>query len=242
MKLTILGNYGPFPAVGGACSSYLLQLDSGENIVLDMGSGSLAQLQKYICLTDMDAVILSHLHFDHIADALFLRYALNHYAGQGAPSKKIKLFLPKSPENIASLLVEDSPYQVHFLEDGYTVALGGATFTFMPMQHPVETYGVQVKENSKIFAYTGDTALHEGLRALLQNADVALVEAGELETQKAATGGAHLSVQQACEVAKQAGVRQLVLTHTMPLYEREALLEKANGRGVFAQSGQIYTI
>ena len=43
MKLTILGNNGPFPAAGGACSGYLLQ--HGEHCVqLDMGTGVLARL------------------------------------------------------------------------------------------------------------------------------------------------------------------------------------------------------
>ena len=29
MKLTILGNNGPYPCAGGACSGYLLSSDSG---------------------------------------------------------------------------------------------------------------------------------------------------------------------------------------------------------------------
>ena len=47
MKLTILGEYGPFAPAGGACSSYLLQGKKGGNILLDLGNGGLAQLQKY---------------------------------------------------------------------------------------------------------------------------------------------------------------------------------------------------
>lgn len=242
MKLTILGNYGPFPAAGGACSSYLVQLDGGQNVLLDMGSGSLAELQKHISIPAIDAVILSHLHFDHIADALFLRYALNHCEGHGYPVKKIKLFLPKTPQNVCELLVNDSPYDVYFVKSKETIEFGDAKLTFVPMQHPVEAYGARIVENGKTFAYTGDTALHKGLYPLLADADLALMEAGELETSEAVKGGAHLSVDQACIAAQNAGVRQLVLTHTMPLFERKALLKKANGRGVFAQSGQVHTI
>lgn len=38
MKLTVLGKYGPYPAVGGATSGYLLETGKAS-FVLDMGSG-----------------------------------------------------------------------------------------------------------------------------------------------------------------------------------------------------------
>lgn len=242
MKLTILGNYGPFPAAGGACSSYLLQLDGGENIILDMGSGSLSQLQKHIAIPDIDAVILSHLHFDHIADALLLRYALNVYANNVPLQKKIKLFLPQTPKPVFDMLAEEGLYEVHVLTPGYKAHIGAATFAVTQMRHPVETYGVHIEEQGKAFAYTADTALCDELLPLLKNADIALVEAGERSTQKAEAGGAHLSVEQACIAAQTAGVRQLVVTHTLPLFHKQDLLKEIKSRGALAAGGQIYTI
>jgi ribonuclease BN (tRNA processing enzyme) len=75
MKLTILGNNGPFPGAGGACSGYLLSNEKC-NILLDCGNGVLSNLQKLIPLKMLDAIILTHLHSDHISDMMVLRYAI----------------------------------------------------------------------------------------------------------------------------------------------------------------------
>ena len=45
MKLTVLGNNGPYPAAGGACSGYLLSSDSKHtNVLIECGCGTLANL------------------------------------------------------------------------------------------------------------------------------------------------------------------------------------------------------
>ena len=44
MKLTILGENGPFAAAGGACSAYLVEA-AGRRILLDCGPGALARLR-----------------------------------------------------------------------------------------------------------------------------------------------------------------------------------------------------
>src|SRR5699024_12597664 len=63
-----------YPAPGGATSAYLLEHD-GFSLLVDMGSGALSKVQKYIHVTDIDAVILSHYHHDHIADIGVLQFA-----------------------------------------------------------------------------------------------------------------------------------------------------------------------
>src|SRR5690606_41501761 len=75
MKLTIIGHWGGYPAKGGASSAYLLEKDDYK-MMLDFGSGALSKLQQYIHLTELDAVVLSHYHADHIADIGVLQHAL----------------------------------------------------------------------------------------------------------------------------------------------------------------------
>lgn len=67
MKLTVLGCLGAYPYEGQGTSSYLLQAD-GFNLLLDAGSSTLVELEKELDPLDLDAVILSHYHRDHIAD------------------------------------------------------------------------------------------------------------------------------------------------------------------------------
>src|SRR5690625_422593 len=80
MKLTVIGFWGGYPAKNGATSCYLLEKDDFA-IIIDAGSGSLSKLQNYISPADLDAVIISHYHQDHIADIGVLQYArlVNYY-------------------------------------------------------------------------------------------------------------------------------------------------------------------
>ncbi len=63
MKMTVVGFWGGFPEAGEATSGYLFEHD-GFRLLVDCGSGVLAQLQKYITPSDIDAVVLSHYHHD----------------------------------------------------------------------------------------------------------------------------------------------------------------------------------
>src|SRR5690625_2742562 len=75
MELTIIGYWGGYPARNGASSMYVLEKD-GFMLVIDVGSGGLAKFQKYKSITDIDAVLLSHYHADHIADVGVLQHAV----------------------------------------------------------------------------------------------------------------------------------------------------------------------
>ena len=75
MKLTVLGKYGPYAPAHGATSGYLLE-NGGKNLLLDMGSGVLARLQEFIVPEQLDGIIISHVHYDHINDLFLYRYML----------------------------------------------------------------------------------------------------------------------------------------------------------------------
>jgi len=100
MKLHIIGNNGPYPAKGAACSCYLLSSDSGNtNIIIDFGTGALEALSGRIDYDRISAVILSHLHFDHMSDMLPMQYALQFH-----PRSALPVFAPQTPEKVHAVL------------------------------------------------------------------------------------------------------------------------------------------
>ena len=64
MRMTVYGNNATCPEADGACSCFLIEAE-GRRILLDMGNGSLAKLQKDVDLDALDLIAISHLHFDH---------------------------------------------------------------------------------------------------------------------------------------------------------------------------------
>ena len=61
MRLTVVGCSGSLAGPGSAASCYLVQADDDAgrtwSLVLDLGSGALGALQRYVDLRDLDAVI-----------------------------------------------------------------------------------------------------------------------------------------------------------------------------------------
>jgi ribonuclease Z len=95
-----------------------------------------------------------------------------------------------------------------------------------PVRHVVPTLGVRVedKDGGKSFVYSADTEPSANLASLAGGTDWLIHEAtGE--------GVGHSSAAQAAAVAREAGARRLLLIHTDPYADREALLAQA--RAVF---------
>ena len=63
----MLGKSPAWQDAGGACSGYLVE-DEGIRVLLDCGSGVLGKLRAVVDYADVDAVVVSHLHADHILD------------------------------------------------------------------------------------------------------------------------------------------------------------------------------
>ena len=97
MRLTVLGRFGPFPPPGGACSGYLVE--SGDTrLLLDCGSGVIANLRRVCPAAGLTGVVVSHWHMDHASDLGVLCYALEAQAAARLP-----VVAPATPDDAASL-------------------------------------------------------------------------------------------------------------------------------------------
>jgi ribonuclease BN (tRNA processing enzyme) len=80
LTLTVLGACGSWPGPGAAASGYLVR-HGDTAVALDLGSGTLANLQRHIGLDALDAVVLTHEHPDHWVDVTGLAVALRYGLG-----------------------------------------------------------------------------------------------------------------------------------------------------------------
>jgi ribonuclease BN (tRNA processing enzyme) len=225
MKLTVLGNCGPYPKPGGACSGYLID-SKDTKILLECGNGVLSRLQKFCNPSDIDAIILSHLHSDHISDVLVLKYAIGIRKLRENKDFSIPLYTATDDKAVLDMLNYNDAFNIIPIKDGMKINIKNLEIEFKRMTHPVESYGVKIKDENKVFVYSADTSYNEGLIEFAENADFFLCEAGVLEEDRK-DDTPHLSAMQAGEVAKKANVKRLVLTHFWPEYKLEKIMNEA---------------
>lgn len=229
MKLTVLGNNGPYPKAGGACSGFLL--DSGETkVVLDFGNGVLSRLQQYINIEEISAIILSHLHSDHISDIMILRYAADIMIMKGQMEKPIKVYAPGEPVEEYNRLKYKEALEIIKIDPEEKLFIGDLKISFKEMVHGYKNYAICIEKDLKKFVYSGDTCLNDRIVDFARNADLFICEAGLLERDDKCIRAMHLTAKEAAQIAKEAGVKRLLLTHFLPgiksqLYINEATSE-----------------
>lgn len=211
MKLTVIGCLGGYPYKGQGTTSFLLQSE-GFNLLLDAGSGSLIQLEKEISPLELDAVILSHYHPDHIADV----GVLQHY-WQLFPKTEERPVLPiyghgEDQENFARLSLPNVS-EGHDYLGVEQLNLGPLSVTFMKTIHPVACYAMRFVENStgKIFVFTGDSGYLESFVDFAKDADLFLADTYLFAGNEKHI--AHFTSKEVGEISREAGVKKLVLTH-----------------------------
>jgi len=104
MRLTVIGCSGSYPGPDSAASCYLVEAErEGRTwrILLDLGSGALGTLHRYVDPLDIDGIFLSHLHPDHCFD-ISGYYVMRKYHPEG-PQPRIPISGPKgTAEQMAS--------------------------------------------------------------------------------------------------------------------------------------------
>ena len=247
MRLTVIGCAGSFPGPESPASCYLVEHD-GYRLLLALGNGALGVLQRHIALTDIDAIVLSHLHADHCLDMCGL-YVAQRYHPDG-PRARIPVWGPRgTAQRLARAYdLPDEPgmtgqFVFRDLVEG-AEQIGPFAVTAARVNHPVEAYGIRLEAGGHTLAYSGDTAETPALVALARDADVALFEASCLDAQPAP--GVHLTARQAAEHAQAAAARILLLTHLVAWNDPQASLAEArpafDGELMLASSGLVIDV
>ncbi|GIF19074.1 ribonuclease BN (tRNA processing enzyme) [Actinoplanes tereljensis] len=228
MRLTVLGCAGSFPGPEAACSAYLVEADNFR-LLIDFGSGSMSALQRYSDMNAIDAIILTHLHCDHMLDACTY-IVVRRYDPRGA-HEPIPVYAPLgAAERISAAYSSDNEtlddvYTFYGLQPG-TFPIGPFTITVDRVNHPIETYGVRIEHGGRVIAYSSDTAPCEPLLRLAAGADLFLCEASYLDGVDNPPG-LHLTGGEAGEAATKADVGRLLLTHLIPAWFSEASIVDA---------------
>jgi len=239
MKITVIGCSGSYPGPDSPASCYLLEAEHDDGsgtrtwrVLMDLGSGALGVLHRYTDPLSIDAVLLSHLHADHCLD-MSGYYVMRKYHPSGA-APRIPVWGPlDTPGRLARGydLPEDTGMHEEFDFRTYddVVQVGPFSVRAIPVDHPVEAFGLRITADGATLAYTGDSAPCDTLTEVAAHADLLLAEASFREIDDN-PGGVHLTGAECGALATRAGARRLVLTHVPPWFEREPMLQEAAAR------------
>jgi ribonuclease BN (tRNA processing enzyme) len=230
VEVVVLGAHGTWPPAGGATSGLLVR-HMGTNIVLDVGTGTLANLQEHVGLFDVDAVLISHSHPDHVAD--LYSYVMARLFSPERPPRIPLYVAPRVLERFAPLLADDSgdmrvdeAFDVRQVEPGEDLHVGDVAVATAPMRHSVPTFGVRVTAGGAAMAYSADTGPSDDLVLLARGAGLLVAEASWQEDGQDRPP-IHLTAREAGEAAGRAGVERLVLTHIRPYLDRDRSRDEA---------------
>ena len=233
MNLTILGCSGSVPGPAAPASGYLVEAQ-GYRLVLDLGHGAFGELQRYVDPADVDAIVISHLHADHMIDLTAYIVALR-YGGarfRQRPGGRIPLVGPAGTRDRLEAAYDPLARKLGLHElfgfstpsDGMT--LGPFTLTFTPTRHPVPTTAVRISHGERSLVYSADTGESPALVELARGADAFLCEAS-LMPEDEYVPDLHLTGLQAGQHAARAGVGRLILTHVPPWASPEVQASEA---------------
>jgi ribonuclease BN (tRNA processing enzyme) len=251
VRLTVIGASGSYPGPDSPASCYLLETEhEGRTwrMLLDLGSGALGALQRYIDPVTVDAVLLSHLHADHCLDLCGF-YVLRKYHPTGA-QPKIPVWGPlgTAVRMAKAYDLDEDPG----MNDEFDFRLYPSRFNVGPFDvtaaqvaHPVTAYGLRIVADGRVLAYSGDTGTCPALVETARDADFFLCEASFVES-RANPPDLHLTGAEAGRMATEADARRLVLTHVPPWHDAQVMLGEAretyDGPLELAEPGKTYEI
>lgn len=238
MKLDMLGSAAAGTNARSGCSGYLIRSGTTQ-LLIDCGPGILPALKRLIDVRTIDAIVISHMHIDHILDLVPLRAAYRY-----APvpfDRRVPLWLPPGGSDILDSLAApldldqhsplffDQVFQTAEYNPFDTLQVGDIAIDFAPVHHPIPAWGMRISVTSSEWAlgYTSDTGPITHLAAFLRGVDVLLCEATLLDSDISPTERGHMTAKEAGRLAQLCGARQLILTHTWDELPADQLLARA---------------
>lgn len=217
MEITVLGCYGPYPAPGEATSGYLIRV-GGRKILLDLGAGALGKMMKILRPEELDCVLFSHLHYDHMSDAFVLRYYLELNRG------KLDVYVPAEERSERRTMLDTPVFRVHDLPESGEVC--GIQVSSFPVKHPVPCRAIRLEAEGKTFVFTGDTNYFEGLEGFCRGADVLFADSAFTREQWG-EAKPHMSAELCGRLAAESSAGGLYLTHLNPQNDPAQLISEA---------------
>jgi ribonuclease BN (tRNA processing enzyme) len=258
MKLTVLGKSPAWTDAGGACSGYLVEGDSGGAFLLDCGNGVFGKLRDRLDYRVIEAVVVSHLHGDHLLDLVPFAYArtVGPDAVANASAARPRLIAPPGADAFFRRLAGTwgdegliaAAFEIEEYRPDAAIEVCGVAVCAHPVPHfgPTNAIELRAREGGRI-VFGADGRFSDELIAAAADAELLIAEAtlAEADTSPVEDRG-HMCALEAGRLAERAGVGRLVLTHISDELDLDSALEQArlsfDGPVEVAAEGSTYVV
>ncbi len=227
----------------GGNTSCVEVIAEGTRVILDAGTGlrALGNMMMRESAPRRAALLLSHLHWDHIQGLPFFAplYAptteLTVYGQETSTATLQGALSQQMTSPVFPVELRDVPAAISMcpLRDGSRVQVGPMEIRARKLNHPGGVLGYRIQCGGHVVVYATDTEHYDCvdpvLRDLASDADVLIYDAQYTpeeyrgEVGPARVGWGHSTFEAGARLAEAAGVRRLVLFHHDPTRDDRAV-------------------
>ncbi len=230
MRVTVLGKSPAWQDAGGACSGYLVE-HGGTNLLVDCGNGVFGKLREHLDYTEVDAVVVTHMHADHFFDLFPFAYGLvltprqqpvpvAGHPGTEWPARPRLITPVGAPAALRSIasswgdeaLVE-SAFRLEEYDASKSLEVGPLTLRFAEVPHYILTFAIEVAvEDGPRITFGADSSPNDAIVEFARDTDLLVIESTLPRPERTGIRG-HLTPGEAGEHARSAGAKRVLLTH-----------------------------
>ncbi len=211
-------------------SSVLLELDESR-LIYDFGRG-IANRTAEVGLSqdDLEHVVLSHFHPDHLSDLIPYLQAgswsridgrekdLHVYGPVGLEVQLMRLLSLFAPDNLVCPRFRVRLHEVR----GDRLVIGGREFDYVDLP-PADNRGLKFTHGGRTFAFTGDSDFHQQEIEFLRGVDLAVIDSG------------HPEDEEIIALAAATRVPRIVCSHLYRELDEQRINDKARAKGYTGQ-------
>lgn len=242
LRVTLLGTGSPTPSPDRQQSAALVEWGETSSMLVDAGDGVVGRmLAAGAQPASVEDLAFTHLHWDHV-----LGYPAFVWGSWCLGRSHLRVVGPAGTREMHQRLVEDyyrpqaewaigigfersgwDGVHVTDIDAGWTTERDGCRIEAGAMVHPpMAALGFRFTHHGRCLAISGDTVRCDELIELARGADLLVVDACAAPPPAGATASSraiaeqlhefHASPQDCVDVAREAGVGRVVLTHHRP--------------------------
>lgn len=208
-------------------------IDDAKKVLVDVGPTIPKQLLKAgYSPTDVDVIIVTHCHGDHILGFPYLLFSMFMQCNQEKVKKKVEVIATASVVSLLKgmlggcyppgefpnidIVWREIPLEIYQLD------MDSMRIEFFPVIHSVENIGLYVEmSNKKSLVYSSDTVYCENLISFANKCDLLIQEAFcEKAMSQVAINAKHSSTIDVNRILGEVNCKEVVLVHYMPMYSK----------------------